>query len=89
MRIVIREILARTNNYFCTAEKHWLCTRANEDFVMKTINEAYLGVGIGLGSFSVGPPTTPAKMEVLATEDGDFENYYGKYIVYERELGQG
>ena len=88
MREVIREALRRTNGYFCTTERHWLCTRATEDFVMAVISEIYVGRGIGLGSFSVGSPTMPVKTEVLATEYGDFENYYGRYIVYERELGQ-
>ena len=86
MRGIISEALRRTNGYFCTSERHWLCTRASEDFVMTAISEVYVGRGIGLGSFSVGPPTTPVKMEVLATEEGDFENYYGRYMVYEREL---
>ncbi|WP_460173410.1 N-acetyltransferase family protein [Vulcanisaeta sp. JCM 14467] len=86
MRYIVREALRRTNGYFCMTERHWLCTRANEDFVMATISEVYVGRGIGLGSFSVGPPTTPMKMEVLATEEGDFENYYGRFIVYEKEL---
>ncbi|ADY00459.1 GCN5-related N-acetyltransferase [Vulcanisaeta moutnovskia 768-28] len=88
IREVIREALKRTNGYFCTTRRHWLCTRAIEDFVMTMIDEVYVGRGIGLGEFSIGPPTTPIKTEVLATEGGDFENYYGKFIVYEKELGQ-
>ena len=86
MRGVIREALRRTNNYFCTTKKHWLCTRADEGFVMSMINEVYVGRGIGLGEFSIGPPTTPIRAEVLSTEEGSFENYYGKFIVYEKEL---
>lgn len=89
MREVIRNALGRTNGYFCTTKKHWMCTRATEDFVMTMIDEVYIGRGgIGLGEFSVGPPTIPTKTEVLATENGDFENYYGRFIVYEKELGQ-
>ncbi|WP_054853952.1 GNAT family N-acetyltransferase [Vulcanisaeta distributa] len=88
MREVIRNALGRTNGYFCTTKKHWMCTRATEDFVMTMIDEVYIGKGIGLGEFSVGPPTIPTKTEVLATENGDFENYYGRFIVYEKELDQ-
>lgn len=88
MREVIRNALRKTNGYYCMTRKHWLCTRATEDFVMTIINEVYIGRGIGLGEFSVGPPTMPAKTEVLATENGDFENYYGRFIVYEKELNQ-
>lgn len=88
MREVVRNALRKTNGLYCTTRKHWLCTRATEDFVMTMINEVYIGRGIGLGEFSVGPPTIPAKTEVLATENGDFENYYGKFIVYEKELGK-
>ena len=86
-RGLVREALRRSNGYFCTTRVHWLCTRASEDYVMANINEVYLGDGIGLSEFSVGPPTVPSRVEVLSTENGNFHEYYGKYIVYEKALG--
>ncbi|ABW01201.1 GNAT family N-acetyltransferase [Caldivirga maquilingensis] len=87
-RGLIREALKRSNGYYCTTRGHWLCTRANEDYVMSIISEVYLGEGIGLGEFSVGPPTVPNRLETMSTEDGSFHEYYGRYMVYEKALRQ-
>ncbi|MGC8571159.1 MAG: GNAT family N-acetyltransferase [Caldivirga sp.] len=83
----INDALRLTGGYFCTLANHWSCTRANAEYVSSMVNEVYVGQGIGLSQFSVGPPTTPIESEVLATEPGAFRDYYGKYTVYELTLG--
>ncbi|MFP3485956.1 MAG: GNAT family N-acetyltransferase, partial [Vulcanisaeta sp.] len=58
------------------------------DYALSMTREVYIsnkGVGFDVG-FSVGKPTSPVRMEMLATEHGDFEEYFGMYIVYELAL---
>lgn len=80
---LIEEALERSNGYFCW---DWRCTRASPSFVDNMVEEIYVGPGIALGNFSVGPPTTPREQEVLATEPGEFVRSYGIFIVYELKL---
>ena len=82
----IEEALKASRGYFCTTRGHWACTRADVDYVLSKVDEVYVGGGIGLGTFSVGPPTTPIESEVLSTEPGQFKRYYGKYIIYELSI---
>jgi len=84
----VEEALDKTNGYFCSTVNHWVCTRADVDYVLSMTREVYIsngGVGFN-GGFSVGKPTAPVRMEMLATERGDFEEYFGMYIVYELAL---
>ncbi|MGC9152452.1 MAG: GNAT family N-acetyltransferase [Vulcanisaeta sp.] len=88
IREVIRQALDITGGYLCTGNGHWICTRATIDYALSLIKEVYVGdkgVGFDIG-FSIGLPTTPVKMEVLSTDYGDFDKYYGVYIVYELRL---
>lgn len=88
IRELIRRALDATGGYICVSNGLWRCTRAAIDYVSSLIREAYVGdkgIGFNIG-FSVGSPTTPAKMEVLSTDYGNFEKYYGAYIIYEQKL---
>jgi uncharacterized protein YcfJ len=88
VRKIVEEALEQTNGYFCGAVDHWVCTRANVDYVLSVTREVYVsnkGLGFDRG-FSVGQPTAPVRMEMLSTERGDFEEYFGAYVVYELAL---
>jgi len=88
MRKLIDEALNKTGGYFCSAVDHWVCTRADVNYVLSVTREVYIGEkGLGFDrGFSVGQPTTPVRMEMLTTEYGDFEEYFGRFIVYELAL---